>query len=360
MCYIWKNPTHPDYEVGEKTLEKLPNHFNFLNLTGGEPTLREDLLELCDILHSKARQLEISTNGLHPEKLVPIVQKYPDIKIRISIEGIGQVNDIIRGEKNGYEKKVETMKKLIEAGGKDLGFATTFQDENIDQVMVLYEYAKKQNVEFATSAIHNAFQFHKNDNYIYDRLNVAKGVERLITDMLKSWKIKNWFRAYLNLGLMSKILGHDRLHPCSMGTDSLFLDPWSDIYACNVRNDLLMGNLRDQSWEEIYNGAQALKIREQVKACPQNCWMVSSAKSAIRNRHFEQLPKVSVVRWVLYNKLKVLFGRDIAFEQYVNYGDVYHDGNIVKRESFLANPTKKVLQPEQSRHYTQLDNYFNR
>ncbi len=154
-----------------------------------------------------------------------LFKSIPALRVRISIEGIGQINDIIRGEKNGYEKKIETMKKLIEAGGNDLGFATTFQDENIDQVMALYEYAKEQKVEFATSAIHNAFQFHKNDNYVYDRLKVAKGVERLITDMLKSWKVKNWFRAYLNLGLISKILGHDRLHPCRQGTDSLFLDP---------------------------------------------------------------------------------------------------------------------------------------
>ncbi len=99
------------------------------------------------------------------------------------------------------------------------------------------------NVELATSALHNAFQFHKNDNYIYDRTRVAKEVERLITEMLKSWKVKNMFRAYMNLGLIAKILGQDRLHACTQGTDSVFIDPWGDVYACNVRNDLLMGNM---------------------------------------------------------------------------------------------------------------------
>jgi len=106
------------------------------------------------------------------------------------------------------------MKKLIEAGGCDLGFATTFQDENIDQILEIFNLTQNLNIEMATSALHNAFQFHKNDNTIYNRIRVAKKIEELIIQMLKSKSPKNWFRAYLNLGLIRKILGQPRLHPC--------------------------------------------------------------------------------------------------------------------------------------------------
>ena len=64
--------------------------------------------------------------------------------------------------------------------------------------------------------------------------------------MLKTGSVKNWFRAYLNLGLMEKVLGNDRLIPCTAASDFVFVDPWSDVYACNVRNDLLIGNLKEQ------------------------------------------------------------------------------------------------------------------
>jgi MoaA/NifB/PqqE/SkfB family radical SAM enzyme len=128
MCYIWKNPTHPIEEVSIRELEKLPNGFDNLNITGGEPTLREDLVEMCDVLKPKTNKLEISTNGLHADKLVPIAKKYPDIKIRISVEGLEETNGRIRGERGGYAKKVDAMRKLIEASGRDLGFATTFQE----------------------------------------------------------------------------------------------------------------------------------------------------------------------------------------------------------------------------------------
>jgi len=70
MCYIWKNPTEPKLEVTAETLAKLPGGFDNLNLSGGEPTLRRDLATLVDVLYPKARIMEISSNGLHPEKLV--------------------------------------------------------------------------------------------------------------------------------------------------------------------------------------------------------------------------------------------------------------------------------------------------
>ncbi len=360
MCHIWKYPTHPNYEITLKTLEQLPDGFQTINLTGGEPTLREDLLDICDLLYPKTRVLEISTNGLRAEKLESVVRKHPDVKIRISIEGIEEANDTIRGEKNGYRKKLDAMNRLLCAGATDLGFALTFQDENIDQIMPVYELCKRLKIEFSTSSVHNAFQFHKNDNYIYNRYKTAKSVEALITDMLRGWNVKNWFRAYLNLGLMRKISGLDRLQPCVSGTNCVFLDPWCDVYACNVRNDLLMGNLRDQSFEEIIHGRRASEVREMVARCPQNCWMVGSAKTAVSLPHFERLPKPGVLWWVVFNKLKLLTGRDIAFQKYVDYDNIYQDKHIVKRTSYLERSEKAVLQGELTRHYSQLEGYHNR
>ena len=74
MCYIWKNPTTADSEIGIDVLSKLPTGFDNLNISGGEPTLRRDLVELVDELQPKARITEISSNGLHAERLVPIIK----------------------------------------------------------------------------------------------------------------------------------------------------------------------------------------------------------------------------------------------------------------------------------------------
>ena len=96
-----------------------------------------------------------------------------------------------------------------------------------------------------------------------------------------SGRVKNWFRAYLNLGLIEKILGHPRLIPCVAGTEFAFIDPWSDVWACNVRRDLPLGNLAKQSWESILASDTARQSIGKVAACQQNCCIVTTARTAM-------------------------------------------------------------------------------
>jgi MoaA/NifB/PqqE/SkfB family radical SAM enzyme len=342
MCYIWKNPTEPKLEVTAETLAKLPGGFDNLNLSGGEPTLRRDLATLVDVLYPKARIMEISSNGLHPEKLVPIIKKYPDIKVRFSLEGNEATNNRIRGEEDGHATKVKGLRMLQEAGGTDLGFAFVIQDENVDQLVRTYEFARSRGFELATSTLHNAWQFYKNDNYFYDRVKVARQVEGLITIMLKSGKIKNWFRAYLNLGLVEKILGHPRLIPCVAGTGFAFIDPWSDVWACNVRSDLPIGNLARESWETIMASETAKSSIAKVRVCEQNCWMVTTARTAMRSNIIPSAPKAGPLLWVLKNKLKVTLGRKIDFDSYIDYSNVKASPQV-PRVSYLVQHDKVKL-----------------
>ncbi|NLB66071.1 MAG: radical SAM protein [Lentisphaerae bacterium] len=360
MCHIWQHPTLPAEEVSLETLAKLPGGFDYLNLTGGEPTLRADLEAVVDLLYPKTRQLEISTNGLQGDKLERIIQKYPDVKIRISMEGIGERNDMIRGEKSGFERKIATMKRLVAAGGCDLGFATTFQDDNCDQLLDLYRLTASYNGEMATSALHNGFQFHKIDNEPYNRLRIARSVEPLIVEMLKSRRPKNWFRAYLNLGLMKKILGQPRLIPCTAGRDFVFLDPWSRVYACNVRPDLEIGDLTTQSWDEIMKSPRAAEARTKVARCAHNCWMVGSAKTAIRNKYFAKIPRLKPLWWVLVNKARVTFGRRIPFERMVDFSDVATPPIVPRRESWLGKTFRPTFQSKSEKPYGAFNNVMNK
>lgn len=361
MCHIWKYPTDPSEEITPEILSKLPKGFDNVNITGGEPTLRKDLEEICDVLYPKARVLEISSNGLHPNKILPIIKKYPNTKIRFSLEGLGETNNKIRGEENGFEIKVKGLKTLQEAGGTDLGFGAVIQDDNVEELVELYRFAMKNNFEFATSALHNAFQFHKGDNFPYDRTYVARKVEGMIKEMLKTNNIKNWFRAYLNLGLIEKILGHDRLIKCTAGEDFVFIDPWSDVYLCNVRNDLLAGNLKKQTWAEITNSDLYKNKVNNVHTCTQNCWMVTTARTAMRSKMHPSLPKLKVLKWVIKNKIKVILGRDICFDDYINYSKVHNDNDVKKRNFYLGETgLKRKITKSDEPHYSQFPEYFNR
>jgi MoaA/NifB/PqqE/SkfB family radical SAM enzyme len=358
MCNIWKNPTRPSDEINLDILEKVPTGIDNLNITGGEPTLRSDLMEIVTVLHPKGRILEISSNGMHAERLEPIIKKYPDIKIRFSLDGFGEVSNRIRGEKDGFNIKVKGLKRLQELGGKDLGFAITIQDDNVKDLVGLYQFAEQNHFELSTSALHNGFQFHKSDNIPYNRTRIAREIEGLITAQLHTGNIKNWFRAYLNLGLIAKVLGQDRLIACTAATDFMFIDPWSDVFACNVRPDLKVGNLERQSWDEIFNGEQAQVIRQQVAACKQNCWMVGSARTAMRNPRFTKLPKFGPLAWVIENKARVTFGLPILFEKHIDYSRVHQDTRVIQRGSYLENILKATVETKYQLHYQ--DEYLNR
>ena len=360
MCDIWKHPSLPAEEIGLSTLRKLPGGFDNVNITGGEPTLRSDLSQVCEVLYPKARKLEISTNGLYPERLEPIVHRFPDTKIRFSVEGFQQTNDRIRGEQDGFETKVRGLLRLKELGGTDLGFATVIQDDNIDELVEIYKFAKQHGVELSTSALHNGFQFHKADNWPYDRLRVAREIEELIREMLRTDSVKNWFRAYLNLGLIRKILGQQRLIPCTAGKDFIIVDPWADVYACNVRPDLLVGNLAMQSWDEIISGEKMKHARKEVEACTQNCWMVTTARTAMRNPLIPSLPKMGPLAWVVNNKLRVTVGKPVCFEKYIDYGDVAIDGPVKKRESYLGSSVKRMPTGKEEDHYSRFGPFDNR
>jgi len=179
--------------------------------------------------------------------------------------------------------------------------------------------------------------------------------------MLKTNSVKNWFRAFLNLGLIDKNLGQDRLIPCTAATDFVFVDPWSDVYACNVRPDLKMGNLAEQSWEDIFQDEKAEGIRKQVSACRQNCWMVGSARTSMRNSKFTRLPKWQPFWWVLAQKARVTLGLDIPFEHFVDYNSASQFAPGEKMQFFLGcSSFKRSAQKKTDNHYIKFGPFDNR
>lgn len=360
MCHVWQNPTKVEDEVSLETLEKIPSGICYLNLTGGEPTLRKDLPEIVDLLYPKAMTLEISSNGLLAERLEPIIKKYPDIKIRFSLEGSEIINNRIRGEKDGYNRKIRGLFKLKELGATDIGISTVIQDDNLEEVVPLFKFAREHNFEFATTTLHNGFQFHKVDNTPYDRIRIADTMGDLITEMLQGFNVKNWFRAYLNLGLMAKILGQRRLLNCTAGSDFVFIDPWSDVYACNVRPDFKLGSLSVQKWDDILQGKVAEEVRNKVSCCQHNCWMVGSAKTAMRHPRYPRLPSLTPLKWVIANRIKILLGLNINFRKYVNFDDVPDDVQIVHRDFYLERKVERKIQNAENPHYKELRKFVNK
>jgi MoaA/NifB/PqqE/SkfB family radical SAM enzyme len=304
MCRTWQFPTKPSEEFKPSLLEKLPGGLGRVNLTGGEPLVRQDFGDIVDILAPKAHRLEISTNGYFTERLVEVAKRHPELTIRISLEGLPETNDAIRGIKNGYQRAMHSFLALREVGVKDLGFAVTIQDDNADDLLALYQIVEDLGAEFAQAVPHNSYYFHTDDNEIRDVEKVQAAIRGLMEAFLRSKRPKEWFRAYLNRGLVDFVGGAPRRLECTGGSDIFFLDPWGEVYPCNGR-DMSMGNLHAHPFEEIWESDQARAVRDAVRACDRRCWMTGTAVPAMKRN----LPRVAW--WVARNKLRVATGRPI-------------------------------------------------
>lgn len=298
MCGCYKDPSKPQDELSLETIKKLPK-MKFTNITGGEPFTRLDIEDIVEELYKKTERIVISTNGSYPDRILKLCNRFPDIGIRISIEGLQETNDSIRGLKDGWKKGYETLTKLVEMNHKDVGFGMTVQDLNCKDLVPLYEIANKFGMEFATATLHNSFYFRKTDNKIYDKIMVAKEFEKLINELIKSKSPKKWFRAYFNHGLINYIYGQPRLLPCDMGRNGFFLDPFGNVLPCNGSSEKwVMGNLNEKSWDEIWNSNQAQEVRCKVKNCDKNCWMIGSASPAMKQKI------ITPAWWVIKHKIK--------------------------------------------------------
>jgi MoaA/NifB/PqqE/SkfB family radical SAM enzyme len=304
MCRTWQFPTKPSEEFEPDLLRKLPNGLGRVNITGGEPLIRQDLPEIVDILAPKAKRLEISTNGYFTDRLVAIARRHSNLTIRISIEGLAETNDTVRGIRNGFDRAIRSFHALRDVGVEDLGFAVTIQDDNVHDLLNLYQFVTAEGAEFAQAVPHNSYYFHTDDNEIRDVEGVQSAIRALIEAFLRSRRPKEWFRAYLNRGLVDYVGGAQRRFACTAATDIFFLDPFGEVYPCNGWA-LSMGNLHEQSFEEIWNGSRAAEVRHAVAACDRNCWMTGTAVPAMR-RH---LP--GVAWWVARNKLRLAVGRPV-------------------------------------------------
>ena len=172
------------------------------------------------------------------EEVVKLDKQYiSEWTIRISIEGLEQTNNEIRGLQNGYQRGYGTLKKLREMGMKDVGFGMTVQDKNAPDLVPLYKISDEMGMEFATASLHNSFYFVEAKNIIHDRPMVAKNFENLVNELLRSNSPKKWFRAYFNHGLINYIYGQKRLLPCDMSFDTFFIDPYGDVMPCNGTKD---------------------------------------------------------------------------------------------------------------------------
>src|SRR4030095_4184244 len=151
MCNNWKRGNRKE----DMSLEQIDGVFDHdfwgavenLNISGGEPTTRNDLPEMVEMFQRRLprlRKIGINTTGLTPARAIPMLtrivkfcaEKELRISTRVSLDGIGDVHDQVRAVKNGFDKASKTI-DAMQALAKDygnfsFGIASTIFAKNLE------------------------------------------------------------------------------------------------------------------------------------------------------------------------------------------------------------------------------------
>jgi MoaA/NifB/PqqE/SkfB family radical SAM enzyme len=123
-----------------------------LSLTGGEPFLREDLKEIIHAFHKNCgtRDVGIATNGTFKESIVETIRSVLDqnvlssLSVQVSMDGLEDTHDAIRGVKGSFEKAMSTIKELKILASHYPAFqlktALSVQNQNFSELKQYVEY----------------------------------------------------------------------------------------------------------------------------------------------------------------------------------------------------------------------------
>lgn len=303
MCNIWKKESKD--EMTPSDYLKLPKSLDDINISGGEPFLRSDLLDILDnvIKRCDPSKLVISTNGFLSKRIIKISKEilkrdYADrVTIAISLDGIGDKHSEVRGIPNAFNIVNETIMGLLEINFKNIGVGFTFMDGNEDEYSKVFDYAEKNNLNFGSTIAHNADNYFSTDsNKKANAKKIENQVNYYINKKIKSFKKNELGKSYYMHGISYYANTGKTLVGCDAMRGSFFLDPKGDIFPCNILS-VKAGNILEKSFDEVWNSALSNVIRCKAKNCKTPCWMVCTAKPGIKKHWFK------TGMWILNNKI---------------------------------------------------------
>ncbi|MGB9590948.1 MAG: radical SAM protein [Candidatus Kryptoniota bacterium] len=293
MCNLWQDKTSPILSLDQ--IEQLfsQNDFSFIRvlvLTGGEPTLRPDLPEIFKIISTHCPNLELvqlATNGLNPSRILAHVQqmlRWVETKhgslyrfdVQISLDGVGEAHDKIRGVPNAFHQAVETIDQLV-ALKKDfprlgIRLSAIVVPQNFFNLGDLKRFALERGllVSFSPAVLSGGYYSNLESKEVLSfsidqQVLVSKFFEHLA--QVEESSLKYYYKDMKNV-----LLGKPRQRRCMMGFYGFVLEHDGGIYPCVNCELQSWGNLIDISFDEIWFGPRAaLFRREMVRECCQRC-----------------------------------------------------------------------------------------
>ncbi|MFH1847086.1 MAG: radical SAM protein [Candidatus Omnitrophota bacterium] len=307
MCLIWKKSAQVNQELRTAEIERFfknNSYFSWVNVSGGEIFLREDISDIIKIISDNLPYLylfDFPTNGILTEKIVKTVKDAlvflkSMFVVTVSIDGPPHLHDKIRNFPGAWEKAIDTFLKLrsIKKRNFKVFLGLTISAFNEDYLEETYESLRKAIPGFSFKDIHLNIS-HVSEHYynnvdipVLDKEKAVKAIRNFQRHKGVSFSRES-FLENIYQNRVSEYLSESRTPlPCKALNASCFVDPYGEVYPCSGFGEKL-GALRstDFELEPIWNSSLAEKAREKIKdkQCPQ-CWTPCEAYQSVLGNLF--------------------------------------------------------------------------
>ena len=118
-----------------------------LLFSGGEPLLRNDILELASWASKLGIRAVFSTNGtLIKDGLAERIVEVGLAEVGISIDGLGPINDRFRGHKGAFEAALQGIRRLV-ALGQRVSLRLTITKHNFGEIPAIFDLVERENID---------------------------------------------------------------------------------------------------------------------------------------------------------------------------------------------------------------------
>ncbi|MCR2811236.1 MULTISPECIES: mycofactocin radical SAM maturase [unclassified Microbacterium] len=245
----------------------------YVNIGGGEPTVRSDFWEIVDYATSHDIGVKFSTNGVRiTSEIAAKLAKNDYVDIQISMDGAtAEVNDAIRGP-GSFDLAIRALERLSAAGMTRLKLSVVCTRTNIGQLDEFKEIADRYGAQLRLTRLrpagrgadswHDLRPTQEQQRELYQWL-LAHGEEVLTGD------------SFFHLSALGGSL--PGLNLCGAGRVVCLIDPIGDVYACPfaIHEEFLAGNIRGeggfgQVWREseLFTRLRAPQTGGACNSCP--------------------------------------------------------------------------------------------
>jgi MoaA/NifB/PqqE/SkfB family radical SAM enzyme len=285
-CFYWRSLNgRDDLSKDEifalsRSLGKIEN----LNLSGGEPFLRKEFAEICVqfIRQNGVRQIYVPSNGYYTDKMVKQVTAVLEEKeidlfvVELSLDGMAEYHNAFRVSPGSFDKAMKSYDALAEIQARDprlrIHSISTATSENMDEIKKLTTYLYERCPQMDHHNLAMIRGDRKNPALITPDLQQYFD---LYTYIRRLWAPREASRyggivePMLQWAKLETLKQKTQVVPCRAGRISAVVYANGDVSVCELHKPL--GNLRRNSFWEIWESEEAKKLRQSVAAKECHC-----------------------------------------------------------------------------------------